>query len=158
VWSQGGDIPHENRGGKAQAGRISALWTRTDLGVRFPQPGPNVCKVRHAAASAAWVHLCTSVNNLVDGSHFRAFAQRQEEAGEPRRLCDAGDLTTAIVEIVLLSAVEPFDQVCAKLTQFAQGASTRCYNRLVRELDTELTVSVSLHSLIQIRQCSAQFE
>lgn len=65
-------------------------------------------------------------------------AQQREEEGEdqPHRLCDAGELTTAIVEIVLLSAVEPFEQVCAQLTQFVQGASTRCYNRLVRDLDS----------------------
>lgn len=108
-----------------------------------------------------------------------ACAAQQKAGGQPRQLCDAGELTTSIVEIVLLrwrfvfkmmsyvlkmmsyvsklmksalnimesalkmmsvlqilSAVEPFEQVCVQLTQFVQGAGTRCYNRLVRNLDT----------------------
>jgi hypothetical protein len=50
-------------------------------------------------------------------------------------LCDAGELTTAVVEIVLLSADEPFEEVCSHLTRCVQGAASRCYNRLVRELN-----------------------
>ena len=69
-------------------------------------------------------------------------------AGAGDDLCDAGEVTTALVEIVLLTAVEPFEQICSQLTQCVQGAASRCYHRLVRGLDAELTVE-ALGTLVE---------
>ena len=79
----------------------------------------------------------------------RAATQRKEEHGagddaiSTPALCDAGEVTAATVEIVLLTAAEPFEEVCLLLTQCVRGAASRCYNRYSLALSVCLSLCVS---------------